>query len=143
MERPRRYWIAVASADHVTTGKELGIMQVCHGKAAPLKRVLPHDFVIYYSPVASFGTQNRLQCFTAFGIVREGTVYQVEMAPSFKPWRRDVLWLTSRDVPIRSLLSELNFTRNKKSWGYKFRFGLFEIDQHDAEIIADKMLINN
>lgn len=143
MERPRRYWIAVASADHVATGKELGIMQVCHGKAAPLKRVLPNDYVIYYSPTISFAGKNRLQCFTGFGIVRQGTVYQVEMAPSFKPWRRDVNWFTTRDVPIHPILDELNFTRGEKSWGYKFRFGLFEIDQQDAKIIAEKMLIDN
>ena len=36
-----RYWIAVASADHVARGVAGGFMQVCHGKRAPLARIRP------------------------------------------------------------------------------------------------------
>ena len=45
-------WIAVASAEHVGIGRVQGFMQVCHGKAAPLRRVLPGSRVVYYSPAA-------------------------------------------------------------------------------------------
>ena len=31
-------WIAVASAEYVQNGRLLGLMPVCHGKAAPLRR---------------------------------------------------------------------------------------------------------
>lgn len=34
-------WIAVASAEHVRIGRAGGFMQVCHGKATPLRRVKP------------------------------------------------------------------------------------------------------
>ncbi|MCW8418635.1 hypothetical protein OQJ18_04590 [Fluoribacter dumoffii] len=34
-------WLAVASAEHVRLSKKMGIMQVCHGKIAPLKRITP------------------------------------------------------------------------------------------------------
>jgi len=34
-------WIAVACADHVALGVAGGFMQVCHGKAAPLRRMRP------------------------------------------------------------------------------------------------------
>ncbi|MGU3575389.1 EVE domain-containing protein [Brucellaceae bacterium C25G] len=135
-----RFWIAVASADHVSIGKQLGFMQVCHGKAAPLKRLSPHDHVIYYSPVQTFGKKDRLQCFTAFGIVREGHVFQAEMSPNFHPYRRNVDWMESRNIPIHALLNDLNFTHGEKNWGYKFRFGLFEIDQHDGIVIQSAML---
>ena len=37
-EEPR-HWIAVASAEHVRLGRTQGFMQVCHGKAAPLRRM--------------------------------------------------------------------------------------------------------
>jgi hypothetical protein len=33
-----RNWIAVASAEHAQRGRSEGFMQVCHGKAAPLRR---------------------------------------------------------------------------------------------------------
>ena len=41
-------WMAVASAEHVRNGRAQGFMQVCHGKAAPLRRLKPNDWVVYY-----------------------------------------------------------------------------------------------
>ena len=52
-----RYWIAVASADHVARGIAGGFMQVCHGKRAPLARIRPGDGIIYYAPTQTFGTK--------------------------------------------------------------------------------------
>lgn len=140
MSDPSRYWIAVASAEHVELGRTLGIMQVCHGKAAPLRRITPGDRVIYYSPTMSFGGKDRLQTFTAIGTVCDGIPYQVEMTTGFKPWRRDVHWHAAHEVPIRSLLGRLAFTRDGGNWGYPFRFGLFEIAGEDAELIATAMM---
>lgn len=63
-------WLAVVSAEHVRRERELGFMQVCHGKAAPLRRVHPDDGVVYYSPTVSFRGKDKLQCFTAIGVVK-------------------------------------------------------------------------
>ena len=41
-----RYWIGVASKDHVENGVKLGICQFCHGKSTPAKRLSKGDFVI-------------------------------------------------------------------------------------------------
>ena len=51
-----RYWIAVACAEHARRGKELGFMQVCHGKGAPLRRLKAGDGVVYYSPATAMGS---------------------------------------------------------------------------------------
>ena len=51
-ERGCKNWIAVASAEHVRIGRSQGFMQVCHGKAAPLRRIQPGDGVVYYSPTS-------------------------------------------------------------------------------------------
>jgi hypothetical protein len=75
-----RNWVAVASADHVRIGRSSGFMQVCHGKAAPLRRVQPGDRVVYYSPSGAFGGRDRLQSFTAIGVVDSGAPYQADMA---------------------------------------------------------------
>jgi hypothetical protein len=40
-----KYWIIVASKDHVKTGQAEGIAQACHGKASPLKRMRKGDFI--------------------------------------------------------------------------------------------------
>ncbi|MCJ2123895.1 EVE domain-containing protein [Methylobacterium sp. J-077] len=134
-----RAWIAVASAEHVRIGRSLGIMQVCHGKAAPLRRITPGDRVIYYAPTERMGDRQRLQAFTAHGTVRDGAPYQVAMAAGFMPWRRNVDWDPSREAPIRPLLERLAFTRRTRNWGSQFRFGLFAISLADADVIATAM----
>jgi len=136
-------WISVASAEHVRNGRAQGFMQVCHGKAAPLRRLKSNDWVVYYSPTVTFRGQDKLQSFTAIGQVKEGEPYQVDMSNGFCPFRRDVLWFESEEAAIMPLLDELDFTKHKKSWGYQFRFGLFEISEHDMQQISIAMRINN
>lgn len=133
-------WIAVASAEHVRIGRRAGFMQVCHGKAAPLRRIRPGDRVIYYSPTVTFGGKDRLQAFTAIGVARDRSPYQVEMETGFKPWRRDVDWQPAEETPIRPLLERLSFTQSGANWGYQLRFGLFGIDDRDADVIAETMM---
>lgn len=135
----RRYWIGVASADHVRRGRAEGFMQLCHGKAAPLKRIKPGDGIVYYSSVQRFGGTDRLQAFTAIGDVAPGEPYQVDMTPGFHPFRRDVRWHAAREAPIAPLLDRLSFTAGKRHWGYPFRFGIFEITPQDWDLIASAM----
>ena len=52
-------WLAVASAEHVRRGRQGGFMQVNHGKAAPLRRIKPGDFVVYYSPSTVIGKNSQ------------------------------------------------------------------------------------
>lgn len=134
-----RNWIAVASAEHVRLGRANGFMQVCHGKAPPLRRIRPGDQVVYYSPTARFGERIPLQSFTAIGNVLTGEPYQVDMGDGFYPFRRDVRWLEANEVPIAPLLPRLEFSAGRKNWGYQMRFGLFEISEHDFLIIAAAM----
>jgi hypothetical protein len=44
-----KFWVGVASKEHVENGVKLGICQFCHGKIGPAKRLQKGDFVIYYS----------------------------------------------------------------------------------------------
>jgi hypothetical protein len=134
-------WIAVASAEHVRRGRREGFMQVCHGKAAPLRRIHPGDRVVYYSPTVTFGQKDRLQAFTAIGIVRDGDPYQFRMSDSFCPFRRDVAWLAAEETPIQPLLDRLEFSSGNKNWGYQLRLGLFAISEHDVTIIAAAMQV--
>ena len=129
-------WIAVASADHVQHGRLSGFMQVCHGKGTPLRRLNANDWVVYYSPTMTFGGKDKVQSFTAIGQITEREPYQVDMGNGFCPFRRDVRWYESREALIMPLLNELDFTKNKKNWGYQFRFGLIAISNHDMQLIA-------
>ncbi|MBP2295996.1 EVE domain-containing protein [Azospirillum rugosum] len=134
-----RNWIAVASAEHVRIGRAGGFMQVCHGKAAPLRRIRPGDRVAYYSPSEVFRGKDKLQQFTAIGTVREGVPYQFDMGGGFVPFRRDVDWLKAEEAPIQPLLDVLDFTGGTRNWGYQLRFGLFEVSGHDLDRIAGAM----
>ena len=132
-------WVAVASAEHVATGRAQGIMQVGHGKGAPLKRLHAGDRIVYYSAVQVFGTKDVCQAFTAVGTVRDERVYQGDMGNGFHPFRKDVDWLPSHDAPIRPLLEALSFTQGKANWGYAFRFGLLKVTAADMAVIMQAM----
>lgn len=134
-----KYWIAVASANHVAIGRAAGFMQVNHGKSAPLRRIKPGDIVAYYSPVEVLGTRIPLQAFTALGRVREGEPYMGYMGEGFTPFRRDVDWFAATPAPIRPLLPHLAFTMDSPNWGAPFRYGLFAVSAGDMGLIASAM----
>lgn len=139
-----KYWIGVASAEHVRKGCANGFMQLCHAKLSPLKRLKHGDIIIYYAPTEKFRTIPSLpyQAFTAIGIVKNTDPYKIDMENGFCGFRRDVEWWPAQETGIKNLLSTLEFTKDKKNWGYQLRFGLFEISQHDAHLIATSMQAN-
>lgn len=139
MSQDRRCWVAVACADHARRGKALGIMQVCHGKGGPLRRVRVGDGVVYYSPTVSFRGKDRLQAFTIIGIATGDRVYQVDMGGGFRPFRRDVAYVEAEEAPILPLLDQLALTRGRRNWGYPLRFGIVEIAKGDLDTIAAAM----
>jgi len=134
-----KYWIGVASREHVKKGVEGGFAQVCHGKGGPLKRMVPGDWIIYYSPVEMFGEKSPCRKFTAIGTIDKNDPYEFCMSSDFIPWRRDVRFLPSSDVSIEPLIFELTFIKDKIRWGFPFRSGCFEIPERDFLLIAKKM----
>ncbi len=134
-----RYWIAVASEEHVKRGVADGFAQVCHGKVVPLNRMSEGDWIIYYSPTVHFGGKDPSQSFTAIGRVGKGDPYLFAMSPDFTPWRIDVNFLPSQKAPIRPLLEKFHFIKDPKRWGLPFRRGCFEISQEDFALIAKAM----
>ena len=135
-----RFWIGVASREHVRLGVAGGFSQLCHGKAHPLKRMAVGDWLIYYSPKERFEANAPCQKFTAIGKVIGEDVYSYEMFPGFVPYRRNIDFLESADALIHPLLSHLAFIKDKSRWGYAFRFGHLEIPREDFEIISMGML---
>ena len=135
----KKYWIGVASADHVTRGLAGSFMQVCHGKAAPLRRISHGDGVVYYSPTQILHAADGLQSFTAIGFAKDHLPYLVDMGQGFTPYRRDVGWAASNPAPIRPLLDNLDLTRGVRNWGYGFRFGFLAISCGDFNTIAVAM----
>jgi EVE domain len=144
----RKNWIAVASAELARRGRHEmvpGFMQVGHGKLAPLKRIQPGDLVTYYSPTITLhgaeGGKDKCQSFVSFGIVELGEPYTFDMG-GFVPYRRNVRYLDAVETPIAPLLDAFEFVEDRSRWGYKFRFGLFSISDHDMALIARAMQVD-
>ena len=137
--RNTKYWIITASKEHVKTGVKGGFAQACHGKASPLKKMNTGDFVIYYSSKEFFNKKDKCQEFTAIGKVKNDEVYQFEMSPDFCPFRLDIEFFKARDISILPLIDDLEFIPNKQKWGYPFRWGTLQINEHDFKLISNLM----
>jgi hypothetical protein len=134
-----RNWVNTVSRSHVQIGVAGGFTQADHGSKSRLARLAKGDRIVFYSPRTDMQAGETLQSFTAIGEIADDEPYQVEMSPDFHPWRRRVTFLTGAEAPIRPLIEELEFIRNKKSWGFIFRRGLFEIEDGDFGTIAKAM----
>jgi predicted RNA-binding protein len=134
-----KYWINTVSKDHVLMGKKNGIVQANHGKLSPLKRLKVGDQIIFYSPKTSFENGEPLKAFTAVAKIIDEKIYQVDLSDAFKPYRINAQYEDCNEVRIEPLIENLNFIRNKQSWGYMFRFGLFEMNEHDFNLIYSRM----
>jgi len=135
-----KYWIIVATKDHVQNALQQGIAQACHGKTSPLRRMQKNDLVVFYSAKQTMGKPQVCQAFTAIGEVADDDIYHVQLSDNFCPSRRAIDFLPAREVSILPLIAELNFIKNKKSWGFPFRYGFFEIQKEDFNLIAETML---
>jgi hypothetical protein len=127
------------SRDHVQAGVAGGFTQAGHGKASGLKRLNAGDRLVFYSPKTSLLDGEPLKTFTAIGRVADDRLYQVEMAPGFAPWRRNVEFAACVEAPIGPLIEELSFITDKPRWGFLFRFGFFDIPCRDFDLIKAAM----
>lgn len=137
-----KYWIAVASKEHVLLGVQGGFGQVCHGKEGPLKQMREGDFLIYYSPTNRFGEKDPCRAFTAIGQIEKGDPYPFQMTSDFIPYRRNVRFFISRETLILPLIEKLSFILDKRKWGFPFKRGCFSISETDFQLIALEMGID-
>jgi hypothetical protein len=135
-----KYWIIVASKNHLQRGMAGGFIQANHDKAAPLKRMHKGDWILFYSPKAEFEKPEKLQCFTAICKLADGDIYQHDMGGGFIPFRRNAKFLPVQDVLILPLITELSFIKDKTHWGAPFRFGTLEIPEMDFRLVAALMI---
>jgi hypothetical protein len=129
-------WINTVSRDHVERGVRGRFTQATHGKPHMLRKMARGDWIVFYSPKTTYPDGKALQAFTAIGQVADDEPYQ---AAGEEPWRRNVDFLDCAETPIRPLLEHLDFIEDKARWGFKFRAGVFKIDDHDLEVIRSAM----
>lgn len=134
-----KYWILIAPKDYVLKGKAADYAQACHGKSNPMRRLNMGDGIIYYSPKLKPEISDPFQSFTALGCVIDEKPYQVELADGSKHYRRNVRYLSGRDVKVKPLINHLTFIKDKERWGSIFKYGIIQISEQDFKLIATAM----
>lgn len=97
----------------------------------------------YNASKLTYGGIEPCQWFVANAELPDETIFQADVSPEFKPYRRLAKYRRISEVDIRPLIDSLEFIKNKKSWGYSFRFGLVEIKEQDYNLILKYMLPSN
>ncbi len=135
-----KFWLGVASKNHVSIGVSQGFAQVNHGRKGPLMRMQSGDGLVYYSPGFILGEKPTLRAFTAIGIITDG-LEQVEHSHDFQPWRRTITYRNDvGDAPVTNLKSRLHLT-STPYWGYQLRTGLVELTGDDYQMIEHYMVM--
>jgi EVE domain len=132
-------WINTVSRDHVRRGVRGRFAQANHGKPDTLRKMAHGDWIVFYSPKTALEGGEPLRAFTAIGQIADDEPYEVEVTPDLRRWRRNVDFLSCTETPIRPLIADLQFIENKRAWGYRFRFGVFRIDDRDFDVIRSAM----
>lgn len=129
-----KHWIAVISLNHAKIAAQSGFLQVCHGRPGPLKNTSAGDEVFIYCPRQEMGKGIVLKSIEFRCVFKDDNVYQVEQAPGFTPFRKDVDFDDNfQGIAIHDVLG-LELTANPK-WGVLARRGFFEISTHDAALL--------
>lgn len=133
------YWINTVSRDHVLAGMQGGFTQASHGRPHALRRLKKDDLIVFYSPRTMYPDGEPLQRFTAIARVTDDEPHQADLTADFQPWRRTVEPIRAAEAPVRPLIKDLAFIRDKARWGFVFRRGMFEIGEDDFRRIARAM----
>lgn len=132
-----RHWLAIISLEHANIAASSGFLQVCHGKAVPLRRTSAGDEFFIYSPKMGMSSGESIMAITYRGTFDDDHVYQVEQAPGFTPFRKDVTFDQGfRRVPIRAIVG-MELTANP-NWGLIIRRGFVELSAADAVRIKNE-----
>ncbi|WP_273760632.1 EVE domain-containing protein [Bartonella sp. ML70XJBT.G] len=133
-----KHWIAVISREHARLAAQFGFLQVCHGKARPLRKTSKGDEVFIYCPRCKMGTGQILQTIEFQCIFKDNHIYQVEQMPHFTPFRKDVIFHKQARSVVLKEIQGLEFLTNSH-WGMLARQVFFEITAFDAAKIRKAM----
>jgi hypothetical protein len=138
MDTPN-YWIAAIAQHDALAGVAGGYAEAAYGRAGPLERMRAGDGFAVYSPRATWPDGEPLQAFTAIGRVRTGIVYCAGGGAGAGPFRIAIEYCAAAPAPIRPLIDQLSFIRNKAHWGAAFRFGFVKVPPEDFALLATAM----
>jgi hypothetical protein len=133
------YWINTVTCDLVKVALKGEFAQAGQGKRVELQKLKQGDLIAFYSPRTESWGGDPLQAFTAIGQIINEEPYQVTISQEVHLWRRKVEFFDCHVTPIRPLIEDLDFIKDKIHWGGPFHHGLFQIEKEDFERIAQAM----
>ena len=138
MESPR-FWIGVATQDHVDRAVAGSYVEVNHGRAGPLERMHADDGFAWYASRSAEARGSSLQAFTALGRIDGDAIRQADDDGERRPFRRAIVYLAAQPASVRTLVEQLGFIRSKQHWGGAFRYGFLRVPAADFAVIAAAM----
>ena len=134
-----RYWIAVVARDRAERARADGFAELNGGRAGMLELLRAGDGFVTYAPRATEDRGEPVQAFITLGFVCDGTLQHVADAAGSLVFRMRIDYLDGAPAPVKPLLDELTFIRNRQHWGAAFRFGALRIGAVDFARIAAAM----
>jgi hypothetical protein len=133
-----KYWVNIIPKERVEKAMKEGVME-SKGDEAHLARLKEGDWVVFYSPRTDIAGTTKLQTFTAIGQVKDSNI-ESTFEDGVKVFRRKVEYTPTVETSLIPLIQPLSFIRNKKHWGFIFKFSLVEIPETDFQLISEKMI---
>jgi len=134
------FYIGVAHRAQAIHAAQEGFVAFSHGRESAVQRLNVGDRVIYYAPKSDFDGEP-VQAFVAHATVTgDAPCQRAFMGSDGLFWARDAVFDPVTEVPVRPLIDDLTFVKDKAHWGVAFRQGGFRISREDYERIARALL---
>lgn len=134
-----RSWICVVSREDALVARATDAVRLSATGEQRLRRLRAGDGVLLYSPREQNKTGEKVQRFTAVGVVTGVAPYQRD-DDLHGSWFRDVVFdRPTGEVQVRPLLGALSFVRDAEGWGIVFRPGFLSVTQADFDLVRRHM----
>lgn len=140
------FWIAISTRENARVVEEKGVWGVANRYRPTLAKVKTGDRMVVYAKggyfVGAYEVASEL-------FVDDDEIFFQKIGNS---WRKEFyrnrikvrpIVPHPKEVPVRAILSELQFLRNYVRWGGYFWRALVQIEQDDYEIIAQALTEND
>lgn len=130
------HYVGVVHRKMVEIARERGVVAFGHGKESLVRSLEVGDSVIFYAPREE-PDGAPVQAFVALAEVTGAEPRESDFYMGRTGWLRDARFLMTAEVPVKPMLEDLTFVKNKTHWGMTFRGGRFRIPGEDhARIVA-------
>lgn len=131
-----RYWIGVASTDHVDAAVEKSVFGFGPGHHADADRPAKGDWIAYYSPTTGGDDGEPVRRITAVARLEDEASQEGDADGDAPTWTRKAHYYHHDTADIYDLLPRFSFIKDQAHWGVHFHRSLLEVTKDDMAAIA-------